>query len=900
MGKFIDKLVQELILKQEDFENLTLIFPGNRPKLFFKNAFVKQVQNSILPKLVSIDDFIQEISGLESISQIQLWFQAYDSYKKITDLPDEFDNFLKWIPTLLKDFDDAHSALVDENALFDYLVSAERIKKWGHENLDLGSNTLISKHLYFWKMAKDLFFQLNEDLLKKGIAYRGLIYKKAVENLPEFIQNSQGKFAFAGLNALSAVERKIVFDLHKFGKADLYWDSDSYFMDNENQESGQFLRNYKNQLNDWNWTFSDFAQPKDFQVTSVSKRVGQAKYLHQILQEIPAEEWTDTVVVLADETFLPAVLSSIPAHIDRVNITMGFPLNKSSMAYFFRAVFELQMNREKLGKGKTYYYKNLVDILGTQLFKENSDVAKNLMMQIQLENRIFSSAPFLLKELKGSIYQDLVEIPSSVPSFVQHILNWTHGLMQKAEIEVNELDKEYLYRFSLLFSQLKEELGSFEGVQDFKTLYVLYNKLLQNETISFVGEPLEGLQIVGLLETRLLDFKNVIMTSVNDGIIPPGRVENSFIPFDIRRQMKMNTFSENDAIFAYHFYRLLQRAENIQLLYNSEPDALGTGEKSRFITQIEIESGHEIQFNVASAKFEAPTSKDLVIEKTPSVVDALKNWVEKGISPSSLNNYLRNPLEFYQQRVLGLKEHEEAEETVGARILGNVVHETLEDLYTPLLNKILQPQDFDALLDQIESLLEKNFKAHYKSGEFKSGKNFLVYKIAYTFVENVIKNDQKLASETEFIILHLELESEIDFQLNSGELVKLKGVIDRIDSVNGKKRIIDYKTGTVKEESLRVKSENFRKIFTEAGFDKPLQLLFYAYLYFGKFSNEWVNFGVYPLKYPKKEVVLMNVDKEEAIDQSIIGLTQEFLSELIEEILNPSIPFQEERELTEE
>src|SRR5690606_39092835 len=178
---------QELILKQNNFENLTLIFPGNRPKLFFKNAFVKQVQNSILPKLVSIDDFIQEISGLESISQIQLWFQAYNSYKKITDSPDEFDNFLKWIPTLLKDFDDAHSALVDENALFDYLVSAERIKKWGHENLDLGSNTLISKHLYFWKMAKDLFFQLNEDLLKKGIAYRGLIYKKAVENLPEFI-----------------------------------------------------------------------------------------------------------------------------------------------------------------------------------------------------------------------------------------------------------------------------------------------------------------------------------------------------------------------------------------------------------------------------------------------------------------------------------------------------------------------------------------------------------------------------------------------------------------------------------------------------------------------------------------------------------------------------------------
>jgi ATP-dependent helicase/nuclease subunit B len=900
MGKFIDKVVQDLISNQDSFENLILVIPGNRPKLFFQNAFVKKVKNVILPQFLSIDDFILEISGLQSISQIQLWFQAYESYQKITETPDEFDNFLKWIPTLLKDFDDINSALVNPHEIFDYLVSAERIKKWGHENLDLGSNQLISKHLYFWKMAKDLFFQLNEDLLQRGLGYRGLIYQKAVENLPSFTEEISDKILFVGLNALSSAEQKILFHLQKFGKADFYWDSDQYYMDNENQEAGQFLRRYKAELEDWKWDFNDFIQPKNIEITSVSKRVGQAKFLHQILQEIPQEEWTDTVVVLADESFLPAVLSSVPSAIDKVNITMGFPLNKSSMAYFFRSVFELQMNREKLGKGKTFYYKNVIDILGNQIFKEKSELAKNLKNQIQLENRIFSSSDYLLKELVDSIYQDLFKILSKPLGFVDHILKWTNQLMRKAEVEINELDKEYLYRFSLLFTQLKAELGSFQGVQDFKTLYVLYNKLLQNETISFVGEPLEGLQIVGLLETRLLDFKNVIMTSVNDGVIPPGRVENTFIPFDIRRQMKMNTFTENDAIFAYHFYRLLQRAENIQLVYNSEADALGTGEKSRFITQIEIESGHNLQQNIASASFEAPTNPELIIEKTETVMQGLENWLAKGISPSSLNNYLRNPLEFYQQRILGLKEFEEAEETVGARILGNVVHETLEDLYTPLLKKILIPSDFDALFNQIESLLEKNFKEHYKSGEFKSGKNFLIYKIAYTFVENVLKNDQKMASETEFSILELELECETEFQLNHGRKVKLKGVIDRIDSVNGKKRIIDYKTGTVKEEFLRIKSENYRRIFNESGFDKPLQLFFYAYLYYGKFANEWVNFGIYPLKYPKKEVVILSSDKEIDFNQSILEDTSEFLSELIEEILNPAIPFRAEREIDEE
>jgi ATP-dependent helicase/nuclease subunit B len=900
MGKFIDKVVDDLISKQENFENLVLIIPGNRPRLFFQNAFVHKVKNVILPQFQSIDEFILHISSLHSISQIQLWFQAYESYQKITTSPDPFDNFLKWIPTLLKDFDDINSALVDPHEIFDYLVSAERIKKWGNENLDVNSNALISNHLYFWKMAKDLFFQFNEDLIKRGLGYRGLIYQKAVENLPQFIENLNEKLIFVGLNALSTAEQKIVFDLEKSGKADFYWDSDAYYLDNENQEAGQFLRRYKAELGIWNWKFEEFSQPKNIEVTSVSKRVGQAKYLHQILNEIPEQEWTDTVVVLADESFLPAILSSVPSHIDKVNITMGFPLNKSSMAYFFRSVFELQMNREKLGKGRTYYYKNVMDILGNQIFKEKNESAKNLKNEIQIENRIFTTSDYLENALADSIYKDLFQNLSHPILFVDHILKWTNELMRKAEVEINELDKEYLYRFGLLFSQLKSELGSFTGIHDFKTLFVLYNKLLQNETISFVGEPLEGLQIVGLLETRLLDFKNVIMTSVNDGVIPPGRVENTFIPFDIRRQMKMNTFTENDAIFAYHFYRLLQRAENVQLLYNSEADALGTGEKSRFITQIEIESGHEIQQNIASASFEAPINPEVVIHKTSTVMESLDYWANNGISPSSLNNYLRNPIEFYQQRVLGLKEFEEAEETVGARILGNVVHETLEDLYKPLLKKILIPIDFDPLFNQIENFLEKNFKVHYKSGEFKSGKNFLIYKIAFAFVENVLKNDQKMASENEFSILELELECESEFQLNNGRKVKLKGVIDRIDSVNGKKRIIDYKTGTVKDEFLKIKSENYPRIFNESGFDKPLQLFFYAYLYYGKFPNEGVNFGIYPLKYPKKEVVILSSDKNIDFYQSILTETREYLSALIEEILNPNIPFRVEREIEEE
>lgn len=896
MEKFIDKVVSELLQKDSNFENTTIILPGNRPKLFFRRSFQKHKKSILLPRFLSIEEFIGSISGLQSISQIQLWFQAYHSYQKITETPDEFEVFLKWIPTLQKDFDDINSALVDPNSIFDYLVSAERIKKWGQEELEIGSNQLMSKHLYFWKMAKDLFFQLNEDLLQKNLAYRGLMYKKAAEKLPEFLENNPTEFVFIGLNALSNVERKIIFELNKAGKAQLFWDSDTYYMEDSNQESGYFLRSYKELQNEWKWQFDAFSQPKKIQVTEVGKRVGQAKYLHKILNEIPEQEWTETAVVLAEETMLPAVLSSVPLQIKKANITMGFPLNKSTMAYFFRSVFELQMNREKLGNGKTYYFKNVLDILGNTIFKEQNSVSTEVSTCIRRENHIFSSPKFLVEQLEKSIFQVLFEIPENVSSFVDQLQKWIDDQMRKAEIQINELDKEYLYRFSLLFSQLKQELAGFSHINDFKTLYVLYNRLLQNETISFVGEPLEGLQIVGLLETRLLDFKNVIILSVNDGILPPGRVENSYIPYDIRREMGLNTFTENDAVFAYHFYRLLQRAENIEFVYNSEPDALGSGEKSRFITQIEIESGHKIRHKIATPQFESPSQNPLIISKTERVMEALNRWAEKRISPSSLNSYLRNPLEFYQQKVLKLEEFEEAEETVGARVLGNIVHKSLEELYEPLLGKILIPSDIQPLLENLEEVIEKYFKEEYKSGEFKRGKNYLIYKIVYSFVENVLKNDLKICGESELIIVNLEQEANVEFTVQNGKKVILGGFIDRIDSVDGEKRIIDYKTGYVDERELKIKSENIFKIFNEDKFAKPLQLLLYAQMFFGTNENQFVQFGIYPLKYPKKEVVTLKIDDELSFDNQILSLIYEPLSQLIEEILNPEIPFAENRE----
>ncbi|SMC61089.1 PD-(D/E)XK nuclease family protein [Moheibacter sediminis] len=893
MAKFIENVVSELIESRADLLQTTIVLPGNRPMLFFRQAFQNQVKNSILPKFLSIDDFVKEISGLQDVSQIQLWFSAYNSYKKIVEMPDEFENFIKWIPTLLKDFDDINSSLVSPREIFDYLISAERIKKWGQENLEIGSNQLMSKHLNFWKMSGELFHQLNEDLLNQNKAYRGLIYRKAVEKLPEFLEKTNENFVFVGLNALSNAERKIIFELNKIGKAKLFWDSDKYYMDDENQEAGHFLRKYKEVLSDWNWEANEFSKPKKIQTIEIGKRVGQAKYLHKILSEIPADKVSETAVVLADETLLPAVLSAIPQNISKVNITMGFPLDKSSMAYFFRSVFELQMNREKLGNGKVFYYKNVLDIISNTIFQEKNFDAGKLNRKIRKENRIFNTSQFIQEELKGSIYSELFEIHSDTNSFVTHLMKWIEGLMQNKEIEINDLDKEYVYRFSLLMNQLADELKDFNAIQNFKTLYVLYNRLLTNETISFVGEPLEGLQLVGLLETRLLDFENVIMTSVNDGVIPPGRTENSFIPYDIRREMGMNTFTENDAVFAYHFYRLLQRAENISLLYNTEADGLDSGERSRFLAQMQYESSHKIENKIAVPEFTAQLHQPLEIMKTSAVMEALERWLEKGISASSLSNYLRNPIDFYQQQVLGVRDFEDAEETVGARVLGNIVHNSLEELYKPLLGKILVEKDFDSIFENSEKALIEAFQNEYGKGDFLRGKNHLVYKIAHSFIQNVIKSDQNLAKHNEFIVHELETQLESELILSNGKKVKLKGFIDRIDELNGIKRIIDFKTGNVTESTLNVVEKKLENIFSDAKFAKSLQLIFYAHLYFGNRQDLNVQFGIYPLKNPKKGLIPLKFDGETTFDSEILRFTNNPLSNLIEEILNPEISFLE-------
>ena len=898
MSQFIEKVVTDLLAQKIDFLNTTLVLPGKRPMLFFRQEFQKQAHTLLLPKMISIEEFMAELAGLEVISGINLWFKAYQSYKKVVDKPDTFEDFIKWGPTILKDFDDIDSSLVDPKKILDYLVSIERIEKWGKDEIFVNKNEVMQKHLLFWQVVTKFYFQLREDLIKDHQGYAGLVFRLAADKVEEIISTQNQQFIFAGFNALTEAEQKIIFGFEKQHIAQIYWDSDKYYLENPNQEAGAFMRRYKPRLQEWKWTFDEFSKEKNIQVTGVAKQVGQAKYIADIIAKMDEDEIKKTALILADEAILPAILNSLPDNISYLNISMGIPLKTVPLAQFFKSVFELQMNREKLGKGKAFYFKNVLQILENRtLSRLSTNSSRELTGLIRTNNRIFNAPNTLQSNLEDNVFQSLFHIPNSLAEFVLQLKNWTEEIMQSPFLNDGSdvkyaLLKEYLFYFKKVFIQLHENLLAVNDVKDYRTLYLLYNKIVQSESIAFIGEPLKGLQLMGLLETRLINFENIIMTSVNDEILPLGRQNNTFVPYDIRKEMGLNTFTENDAIYAYHFYRLIQRGKNIHLVYNTESDGMGSGEKSRFISQIKFESQHQIKESFAAPSFKTQPLKEIIIEKTPQTIEKLEAWTEYGISPSSLSTYLRNPLDFYEQRIFGIQEVEEAEEMVSAKTLGNIVHGTLEELYKNYLNRILIKEDFIAINKIKDETLKKYFKKEYKDGYTSQGPNYLVYKIAERIVEGVLQKDQKLAENSEFIIRELESKHLIDFQLSNGKMVKLKGVIDRIDQVDGQTRIIDYKTGSTKD--IKIDSEKVNLVFEDSDKAKELQLSFYAHLFYANKENinKEIELCIYPIKFPKKDLFKLKLDKSTIINHSIIELTNDPLSALIEEILDVNTPFQ--------
>ncbi|WP_430467195.1 PD-(D/E)XK nuclease family protein [Winogradskyella ouciana] len=916
MESFIQAVLVNLKSKNLNLEDLHFILPSKRAGTFLKHQLSSVLNQPIFsPHIFSIEEFVEELSGLKSLPNSELLFKLYEAYKSLTNKSEteSFELFSKWAQILLQDFNEIDRYLVEHEKIFDYLSA---IKELDHWSLESQQTDLIKNHLKFWRKLKDYYLVFTEKLLESKQGYQGLIYREAANNLEYYIENNTNrKHIFLGFNALNESESRIIQGLLQSDLANIYWDIDETFIEDNIHDAGLFTRQHKNnwnyfKKNPFNWITTHYNEKKNIKAVGIPKLIGQAKYIGQILDKLSKnnEKLTNVAVVLGEENLLIPVINSIPKTITHINVTMGLPLRFVPLASLFELLFSTHKNNPE-----KYYYKDIVDIISHPsiygLFQlESTNYSTDIVNHIQKNNLVYLT-PSNLKGLVDEPNQNIIRLlfnswkdnpKTALENCSQLILAIKDNLTKNKRL--NNLELEYLYRFNTLFNQLSELNSNYKYLDSVNALYGIYKELLNTETLDFQGEPLEGLQIMGMLESRVLDFETVIISSVNEGILPSGKTNNSFIPFDVKIENNLPTFKEKDAVYTYHFYRLLQRAKNVYILYNTEVDALKGGEKSRFITQLEVEGVHDIEHSIISPEVPAIEKKLKQITKTNSVLEKLKQLSSKGFSPSSLTNYIRNPIDFYYEKILGIKEFEDVEENIAANTLGSVIHDTLEDFYKPLEGEFLTVEHLSTFKANTKATVTKHFKILYKEGDFTKGKNLIIFKIAQRYISNFINSEiENLNNGNQIKIIAIETEEDVELKIDDLDFsIKLTGKVDRIDQFNGVTRVIDYKSGKVEQNKVEI--VDWSDLTTDYDkYSKSFQILCYAYMMHRKNKIQlpieagivsFKNLNAGFLKFGKKESAYSRT-KNQIITEETLASFEIELKKLTLEICNPNIDFVE-------
>jgi ATP-dependent helicase/nuclease subunit B len=889
-ANFIEKVIEELLEKNNDLSKFNIIIPGRRPIVFFKRYLIKKGYNGFLPAFYTIDDFICKHTTLIKIENIPLWLEAFNIQKKFINAEETLDDFLKWIPTLLKDFNDIEIFSDNPQRVLEHMASIERIENWVNKLDSNNDKKLYYKNLKFWDNNLILYNKLTEALENKGLGTYGMILNTALNNLATINIPKGEIFVFVGLNALTIKEEKLIKYYISHSETYLYWDADNYYVNDNNQEAGNFLRKYKTwnyySTRDFKWVGDDFNQKKNIHVVSTSQDVAQAKYISSVLRSIPEEDLQNTALVLGDESILPAILGSIPKNITKVNITMGFPLKNSFLASFFKQVFQLHIFREK-NKAKGFYYHDVLSLLQNPLIQTTLSI-NDFISEIKKNNLIYISDALIYERIGSSCYYFIFKEYVNPVNLVHKLYEHCTQQFWKVDSDHQILKENYL-KFKNLFSVLQTQLLKDTCIQSFSLLYTFYQHIISNERIDFVGEPVEGLQIMGVLETRLLSFKNIIMTGVNEGILPGGKNDNSFIPYDVKKNYGINTFLESDAIYAYHFYRLIQHAQNITLIYNNYTEGINTGEKSRFISQLEFESKHTIIESVATYGGNLKQSKKLIIEKSPALINSIHDWLKKPISPTHLTNYHYNPINFYLKKILKLSEQQEMEEEISALNYGNLIHHTLESIYSPLQGNKLTEKDLTLALKNYSVHLNKYIENELNPDLFKKGQNYLQKLLAEKTIEKILARDLADIKNGNIIFLK-EIEKELVSTIDLPKLgtLSLKGFVDRWDIFNNEDRIIDYKTTSI--DKLKFESDEFDRIQENKNFKFYIQLVFYAYMSLHEKLSDSVKVGIWSFKRPFSGPEILQIDSSEKLNESQARILFEEIAKLILEIADPTIP----------
>jgi len=903
---FLEYVLDDLHHKQLDFTRCTFVLPSKRSGTFLKKHISNQLKKNIFsPDVLSIQEFIGKLSNLNQASNIDLLLLLFKVYKQSQiEESDDFVSFINWGQTLLQDFNEIDGYLIPAHDILNYLSAIKEINHWSASK---EKTELVENYLQLWKNLETIYKNFYDTLLEQKRGYQGLIQREAVKAIQNGIhqETNNRPIIFVGFNALNAAESTVIQHYLEQGNAHIYWDIDTYFLNDPIHDAGLFVRDYQ-----YNWPYykhghkiepqHNFLLKKDITITGVPKSISQTKYVGQLLESIGQQEdidLTKTALVLADETLLNPILNALPGNIPEVNITMGMPLNKTVLYSFFINYLELHLNVSERG----WFFKRILEFISnpytlTLSSEEQGNFAQRMTKDIKEGNLLYINSEILAKYPKAKNLLSII-FPSGTISpmdWINNCLLFIERLKLIYQNEKNALELEYLYRFYALFNQLGQYLNKVDFMGELKSIKNLFKQLANMETLDFIGQPLTGFQIMGMLESRNLDFETVIITSVNEGILPSGKSNNSFIPFDVKRDYGLPTYKEKDAIYVYHFYRLIQRAKNIYITYNTEPDVLEGGEKSRLITQLLTDENLKLHIThtIATPKISIEAKPLIQINKQGEFMEDLKAFAQNGFSPTSLTNYIRNPIDFYTRNILKINDLEEVEENIAANTFGTIIHDSLEQLYTPLINQLLTEENVKALKTKVANVVQHHFEKNLSGVDVSKGKFLLVYNVIIKYLHNFLDDELKQLKRHEIKILALEERYEEFITIPGLDFpIKLKGTLDRVDEFDGTVRIIDYKTGKV--EAKNVKITDWKTLITDYDKSKAFQLLCYAYLYSKKHGISDVQAGIISFKKLSQGLFRFSEDKNTQINADTLATFENYLYQLIREICNSEIPLTE-------
>ncbi len=930
MEKFVDKVAAYIKESSIPLDNWVIILPSERAKHYIQQAVFNVYKKPIFsPEILTINQWVKHHTPEAILNKTRLLLNLFEvhTHQGKEAIDSVFDEFMTWGNILLSDFDEMERYLIDSKYLFRNLKDIKEIENWSFgEGMELSERQ--KRFMDFWDRLPGYYLEFNEKLANKNATYGGKSYRNLAENIDRvFSKNKNAHFLFCGFNALSLAEKKIIKQLKQLGRGHLLIDADVYYYNDNQHEAGAFLRDTTNYLGIKNPEYignSIGTQTKNIELISCSQSTGQVKAIGSLLESFSPEKIAGSLVLLADESLIVPLINTIPNKVGKANITLGLPLKNSSVRTWVDLIFKIQEGIIKYKK-VTVYHKDLLSFWNhpfiiAMMNKEEEKLIHEQEKGIRKFNRIFQQVS------KVSISTRLDELLQLIYTPWEN--NWQTAMVivrKCNELLYDYLDEKYMYEKTLIHS-FDSGLIDFQnciaenfpkmGINTFKNLF---NQEWTRDTMAFYGNPLDGLQIMGLLETRLLDFETILVVGMNEGKMPPTNPIQTLIPMDLRKHVGLPLPRDKQGLFAHHFYRLLHHCSEMYITYSSSMEGVNSNEPSRYLLQLELELtkfSNEINFTKKFYTLDSnqQSTKIKSIVKTNKLVYKLDELLISGISASAIKTFFTCSLDFYYKYVLKFGEEEKVEESIESNQLGTFVHAVLEELYLPFALKdkngvVKQTIPPKILVDDIDNMIKayplemrKLFREHFNGDveAFLRGKNYLSFTMALELTKRFFDFERQRILElnnvgVRIVALEEKFEEFITVTVfGQTKQIKLKGVIDRIDEMNGEIYIWDYKTGKVdiKDVGKDYKNNNDKIVYLVESSKNAkhfFQLVLYCFLYFKRFNRIPKNSAIISLVNIKNSP--FNLNSNSVSIAEMIELFPEVLGKIMEEIYDPETEF---------